>query len=126
MQCDGSVLFVTTIQEGKGIAMSWCELAGSPMCPVRVFRSFLALRPTGPIPLLVHADGTFLFRYRFIQVFRCCLTSLGFEAKDYCSHSFRIGAATEAARWRLGPDLVKRIGRWESDRYKLYVRPHLL
>lgn len=131
VRCDGLGLHCLlrrskTDQEGRGVAVSLRELPGSSMCPVQVFRDFLALRPSGPVPLLVHADGTFLSTYQFVQVFRRCLARLDLEVKEFCSHSFRIGAATEAARWGLGPELVKRIGRWESDRYKLYIRPHLL
>lgn len=131
VRCEGSAVHCflrrsKTDQAGKGVVVSLRELPGSAMCPVHALRSFVALRPSGAVPLLVHADGTFLSKYQFIQVFRNCLSRLGLEAKDYCSHSFRIGAATEAARWGLGAELVKRIGRWESDRFKLYIRPHLL
>ncbi|KAM9324294.1 uncharacterized protein PAF06_000315 [Gastrophryne carolinensis] len=38
-------------------------------------------------------------------------------------HSFRIGAATEAARLGLPVDLVKKLGRWESKRFMSYIRP---
>ncbi|OCT97217.1 hypothetical protein XELAEV_18009446mg [Xenopus laevis] len=46
--------------------------------------------------------------------------------KSSGSHSFRIGAATEAARLGLSEAVVKRIGRWESRRFKNYVRPTLV
>ncbi|CAJ0929934.1 unnamed protein product [Ranitomeya imitator] len=35
---------------------------------------------------------------------RKCLAAAGLPATQYSGHSFRIGAATEAARWGLGPD----------------------
>lgn len=44
---------------------------------------------------------------------------------DYAAHSFRIGAAPEAARWGLPEEVIKRIGRWESRTYHIYVRPPL-
>lgn len=115
-----------TDQVGKGFAVSLQALPGSPMCPVEVVRRYLEVRPDMLGPFLVHSDRTFLSRFQFIRVFRKCVAAAGLAAGQYSSHSFRIGAATEAARWGLSPAVVKRIGRWESDRYRIYVRPHLL
>lgn len=36
-------------------------------------------------------------------------------------HSFRIWAATEAARLGLGEGLIKKIGRWKSESFLLYM-----
>lgn len=115
-----------TDQEGKGVKFALHQLMGSPMCPVAAVHGFLGIRPPGGGPFLIHRDGTFLSVYQFVQVFRKVLAQLGHGALDFSSDSFRIGAVTEAARWGLSPDAVKRIGRWESARYRVYVRPHLL
>ncbi|XP_056414345.1 uncharacterized protein LOC130356606 [Hyla sarda] len=115
-----------TDQLGRGAVVRLARLGSSEMCPVACYSAFLALRVGIVGPLLVHADGGFLSRFQFVGVFRKCLRAGGFVAEDYSSHSFRIGAATEASRWGLGPEMVKQIGRWESERYRLYVRPHLL
>ena len=37
-------------------------------------------------------------------------------------HSLCIGAATTAARAGLPDHLIKTLGRWSSDAYKLYIR----
>lgn len=50
------------------------------------------------------------------------LRALGLCEYDYAGHSFRIGAATEAARLGLGEEVIQRIGRWESQRFRSYVR----
>lgn len=76
--------------------------------------------------LLVHEDGSCLSRYQFITVFRRCIQGLGLLPVEFCSHSFRIGAATEAARWGLSEEVIKQIGRWETARYRSYVRPPLV
>ncbi|KAM3918946.1 uncharacterized protein RB166_013684 [Leptodactylus fuscus] len=115
-----------TDQVGRGLVVRLHPLAGSCVCPVACFESFLARRPSGGVALLIHENLSCLSRFQFVQVLRRGLDLLGLPAKDYSSHSFRIGAATEAARWGLPEDLIKRIGRWESDRFRLYVRPHLL
>lgn len=48
------------------------------------------------------------------------------EEKEFSSHSFRIEIATEAVRCGMDAEVVKHIGRWELQRYQIYVRPHLL
>lgn len=72
----------------------------------------MAVHPSGRGPLLVHKDGLFLSVFQFVQVFRKGLGQLGLEAKAFISHSFWIGAATEATWCGLSLEAVKRIGCW--------------
>lgn len=67
-----------------------------------------------------------LSRLQFIAVFRKCLRMAVYDPKGYTSHAFCIGAGTEAARVGLNDEAIKRIGRWDSHRIRLYIRPHLL
>ncbi|KAM3936674.1 uncharacterized protein RB166_018500 [Leptodactylus fuscus] len=115
-----------TDQEGRGLVVCLCRLVGSAVCPVSCFEAFLQIRSLGGVSLLVHADGSCLSKFQFVQVLRKGLGFLGLSSGDFSSHSFRIGAATKAALWGLPEDAIRRIGRWESDRFRLYVRPHLL
>lgn len=73
-------------------------------------------------PLLSHADGSFLSRFQFVSVFRSGIKAIGLDESVYAGHSFRIGAAMEAARLGLGDEIIKRIGRWESRRFESNVR----
>ena len=41
---------------------------------------------------------------------------------SFSSYSFRIGAATVAARSGIPDHLIQAMGRWNSDAYKLYIR----
>lgn len=115
-----------TDQAGRGRVVRVYPIQGSCLCPVGMVEKFLQVRPALQGPFLMHLDGSFLSRFQFITVFRRCLRSVGLRDKDFASHSFRIGAATEAVRNGLGVEEVKRIGRWESKRFQSYVRPHLV
>ncbi|XP_073481634.1 integrase/recombinase xerD homolog [Aquarana catesbeiana] len=115
-----------TDQLGRGRIVRVYPVVGSLLCPVGAVREFLGFRPVGMGPFLVHSGGEFLSRFQFGAVFAKCIRGLGLTEKDFSSHSFRIGAATEAARNGLGEEMVKRIGRWESKRFQSYVRPNLV
>lgn len=56
-------------QCGVGVTVNLHSLVGSMMCPVRCFHSYVAIRPSGPLPLFVHENGSFLSRYTFVQLF---------------------------------------------------------
>ncbi|XP_044134153.1 uncharacterized protein LOC122926745 isoform X1 [Bufo gargarizans] len=115
-----------TDQEGRGLRFTLFAVPGCSMCPVRCAESYGARLGRDEVPFLRHEDGSFLSRFQFLAVFRKCLTVLGVPVKDYSGHSFRIGAATEAARVGASEEVIRRIGRWESVRFKSYVRPALL
>ena len=66
-------------------------------------------------------DGSPLTRDLLNSKIRNLLFSCG-AVGDYTGHSFRIGAATTAARVGLPFHLIKSVGRWSSDAYKLYIR----
>jgi len=50
------------------------------------------------------------------------LQILGEEYTRYKSHSFRIGAATNAAIKGVSVDKIKTAGRWKSDAFKSYIQ----
>ena len=75
---------------------------------------------TGPVLQVYY--GRFLTRDRFVEAIRRALTTMGHNCAHYAGHSFRIGAATTAARQGLQDSLIKTLGRWESTAYTLYIR----
>ena len=50
------------------------------------------------------------------------LLKVGNIEGDYTGHSFRIGAATTAARIGIPDNMIKTLGRWSSEAYRLYIR----
>lgn len=74
----------------------------------------------------LHQNGLPLTIFQFQAVLRRALCKLNLGGAKLSSHSFRIGAAMEAARMGLEANNIKKLGRWKSDAFKLYVRPNKL
>ena len=71
---------------------------GTPLCPVSALLAYLAVRPPNPGPLFVFQDGTPLSRVQLVTHLRKALSQVGEEVASFSGHSFRIGAASTAAR----------------------------
>lgn len=98
---------------------------GGLACPVLAVSEFMAVRSANP-SFLVHADGSSLSRFQFSSILRTLLWAIGEIPREYGTHSFRIGAATEAALAGLPDTEVQRIGRWRLACFAGYVRPELM
>lgn len=109
---------------GHGEWLPLHSVVGSA-CPVRAVSDYLQIRLPG-LSFLLHVDGTSFTRFQFQSVFKCCLMAVGVCAKDLGTHSFRIGAATEATRAGLSNSEVQHIGHWWSSCFTGYIRPELL
>ena len=73
-------------------------------------------------PFFQFEDGHPLARDRLVAEVQKALTGIGPDCSLYAGHSFRIGAATTAARMGVQDSLIKTLGRWESGAYTLYIR----
>ena len=73
-------------------------------------------------PLFLMPDGHALSRSSFVKRLRLLLPILGVDAALYSPHSFRIGAASTAARANIPVYLIKILGRWSSSAYRRYLR----
>ncbi|OCT76959.1 hypothetical protein XELAEV_18032163mg [Xenopus laevis] len=69
--------------------------------------------------IFLHQDGKFVSRYQFASMQKMCLLKLAIPTEGFKTHSFRIGAALQAALLGFNENTIKTIGRWESARYKL-------
>ena len=75
---------------------------------------YLCVRGPGEGPLFRFEDGRPLTRPRLVAAMRLALEKAGINQTDYCSHSFRIGAATTAAEKGIEDSVIKTLGRWKS------------
>lgn len=95
---------------------------GSDLCPVAALLDFLRCRGPSTGPLFKFSSGQFLTRKRFVEIVRDALQRTDVDQRNYCGHSFRIGAATTAAAKGVEDSAIKTLGRWESVAYLQYVR----
>ena len=97
---------------------------GSFICPVKTMQRYLSSHSwLMDQPLFITREGKPLTRNYFICLMWEALSKLGFASRFYSAHSFRIGAATTAADAAgLQYWLIRALGRWSSDCYKLYIR----
>ena len=111
-----------TDQEGRGCQFTLFAVPGCFMCPVRCVEGDSVGLGRDTLPFLRHEDGSFLSRFQFLAVFKKCLKALGVEGTGYSGHPFRIGAVTEVARLGVSEEVIRKIGLWESARFRSYVR----
>ena len=109
-------------QSGKGADIC-LHKTGSTVCPVFLLERYLSIRPNCPGPLVCHSKGKPITRYQFTAVLPRALHSAGIvDAARYKSHSFRIGAASEASVHGASNDKIMKLGHWKSNAYKKYIR----
>lgn len=81
------------------------------ICPVSRLINFLEVRGNKPGPLLAYPGGNAVTRNWFSLNFQACLGFLGLDINRFRGHSFRIGAATEAAARGLSDAQICHLGR---------------
>ena len=83
--------------------------------------AYLSIRGSAPGPLFMLQDGRPLSRVLLTDWLRQIFSAAGLSG-NFSSHSFRIGAATVAARNGVPDHLIQSLGRWSSNAYQLYIR----
>ena len=96
-------------------------LGRAPLCAVHALLAYLSKRGKAPGPLFLLASGQPLSRAILTDWLRQIFSTAGIEG-NFSSHSFRIGAATVAARNGIPDHLIQALGRWTSNAYQLYIR----
>ena len=92
-----------------------------PLCAIQSLMAYLAARGNRAGPLFMFQDGRPLSRASLTEWLRKTLLMAGIPG-NFSSHSFRIGAATVAARNGVPDHLIQALGRWSSNAYQLYIR----
>ena len=91
-----------------------------PLCALQAVLAYLALRGNLGGPPFLFQDGRPLTRAVLTARLREILAGVGVSG-NFCSHSFRIGAAMVAARNGVPDHLIQALGHWCSSAYQLYI-----
>lgn len=76
-----------------------------------------------PTIVEIHADDESTHKSFYVSFLRQRLLLAGISnITDFTPHSFRTGGATDLHNKGASEDLIKRLGRWRSATYKLYIR----
>ena len=104
----------------KGCCL-YIGLGRPPLCALSAIMNYQPLRGQSPGPLFLLSSGQPLSRTLLTHWLKDIFAAAGIQG-SFSSHSFRIGAATVAARMGVPDHLIQAVGRWNSDAYKLYIR----
>ena len=78
-------------------------------CPVKMLKSYYAVRPSLPGPVFLRSDGTPIHRQMYFDMIKLCTTALGLNPALYNTHSLRIGRATDLAKKECPQKLSNRL-----------------
>ena len=91
-------------------------------CPVAAILNYLSRRPDTPGPLFLFFNSTPLTRVALVTHLRTALSQAGIDSSRYSGHSFRIGAASAAAKAGYSDSFIRTLGRWKSAAFIAYIR----
>lgn len=115
--------YSNTDQLGKG---RWIVIRYSPgtsVCAFSWLSKYLLSRPL--VRNNCYFTDLIFLLHQFSAVLKKCFNHLGLGHLLVTSHSFRIGAATEAARLDLSEPDIKKLGVLKSDCFQSYIRPNV-
>ena len=91
-------------------------------CPVAALAAYISYRGNSPGPLFIFPNTQPVSRQYFTDQLNLALRWCKLDTNYYKGHSFRIGAATTAARLGASDAQIEAMGRWSSKAYKRYIR----
>ena len=97
-------------------------ITGTLISPAAFLRDFLKARGTVQASFFAYPDGSPMLRREFDDSLKQLLVFCGYQTASFKGHSFRIGAATDAALRGESDAQIRAAGRWTSDVFKKYIR----
>lgn len=121
-----TIMSSKTVQIHSPTTLIICQQTDPSICPVRLMKLFLNVRPAlNESQLYVHFNGSLLTRYQFSSLLQKTLSFCEVPG-HFRPHSFRIGGASEAKRLRVPDNIIKQWGRWSSGVYLKYIRLNMV
>lgn len=91
-------------------------------CPVQALKTFTTEFKHSSGPLFTFKSGRPVPHSYVTAQLKHAVSFIGLDTSQYAGHSFRIGAATEAAKSGLAENVIQQLGRWHSSAIKRYIR----
>lgn len=111
-----------TIKNNDPIILSITSNKDPQLCPVRALQTYFNFYSHTEGPLFQFIGGSPV-SYNFVTLnLRKAITFIGLDPLAYKGHSFRIGAATQAAKSGFSESYIQQLGRWNSNAMKRYIR----
>lgn len=89
--------------------------------PVVSMQRYLCMRGSQPGPLFLKEEKSPVKRDDFVKILIASLQYCNLSTTLHKCHSFRIGGATFCAQLGLSDQLIRRIGRWNSNAFVKYI-----
>ena len=110
-----------TNQFGNGVDV-YVGKTGDDLCPVTALIAYMTVREPEEGCFFKFGDGKPLTKAKFTQHVRLALEAAGLSYQHFAGHSFRIGAATAAAKAGIEDSMIRTMGRWNSTAFLAYIR----
>lgn len=111
-----------TMQIAHPITISLSQSSPQDICPVLSLQSYLSSHKHSSGPLFQLNSGSPVSYHFVAHNLQKTVTFIGLDSHFYKGHSFRIGAATEAAKRGLSQTEIQKLRRWKSDAVQKYIR----
>ena len=96
------------------------------LCPVRAVASYIKLRGNRDGQFFINENGSGVTYNQFRSIMNQCLTKSDLSPKYFGTHSFRIGRCTDLHKAGFTKAQIKIMGRWKSNAFEKYIRPHII
>ncbi|KAL5509536.1 hypothetical protein EMCRGX_G004926 [Ephydatia muelleri] len=95
---------------------------GCLLCPVAAMIGFINIRGSSAGYFFIDGARKPITKPRFVAQLRGYMKAAGLPSDQFAGHSFRIGAATTAARAGIEDSMIQTLGRWHSAAFLSYIR----
>ena len=98
------------------------------ICPVKLLKKYLHNRPPSiRTTLFLTSAGKTVTRKFISEALTSILKHSPYSHLNINTHSLRIGRTTDLVMsGRVSDAKIQQLGRWSSEAYKKYIRPHIV
>ena len=111
-----------TMRNNQPITIMLTPSADLSICQVQALRLYITAFGHTSGPLFSFLSGHPVTHSFVTQQLKLALAFCDLNPAQYKGHSFRIGAATEAAKLGYSENYIQQLGRWHSNAIKRYIR----